>query len=287
MGWFLSPEVDWLDTTHHPDDAVGSDVRILLLGAGGSNVAGSPAWNVGDGVARIDRNRSYQRISLSGACLDHLRSAGVYSELLRILADYAHKVTRLDVALDMPVAGADVVPALYRSHRLGGVRLRSRKALPVTAFLSTDPFSRETGSVYFGYRSRAAVTAKVYDKGAQVAQERGGRYENRTRYELTFRHGMATLRDASVPAPIFWHHVSPALLPAPPNVPEWVPGESPAWEYKRPEYLPAQRLKRLVEQAGVFDELAHLADQVGPHGREYLLELIRRRLVASIAPVSA
>jgi hypothetical protein len=87
-----------------------------------------------------------------------------------------------------------------------------------------------------------------------------------------------TLRDAWDPSPVFWHYASPDLLRAPAGVVPWVPyGEGFHLE-PRADLSPGLLLQRRVEADPGIDRLIELADQVGPGGREWLAQLVMRRL---------
>ena len=66
-------------------------------------------------------------ISASGAALAALRSVGAYAGYLRVLSSDVHRLTRLDVALDVLVDAPSVLDALYSRAKSGGVSL-TRKA---------------------------------------------------------------------------------------------------------------------------------------------------------------
>lgn len=293
MGFYQEPQTDWLTVSYSPTTAAVDDVRGFLLDYGAANVYGDQ-WKISEhSTIHLKRTSTFHAASFSGSALEQFRHAGVYMNLLRLLSEYPHRITRLDVALDRSIPGHEVVPAFYRAHKLYGVRLGGRKSLQVSAVLSSDADGRETGTVYAGTKtSKAVVRGKIYDKG----HEQQSKYQRRqhpepwTRYELTYRDAYATLKDAAEPGPIFWHHASPGFLDPEPRldvVQPWTQGESPQWEYVASERTPAQRLASMVERSDLLGELAEYSDQLGPYGRSYLLQLISQRIGADEAKPAA
>jgi hypothetical protein len=204
---------------------------------------------------------------------------GIWEPVLAILGSSPHKVTRVDVALDLLMDAADVIPALCARYPDGRVNL-SRKALPVTRMLKTRADGRESGSYYVGDRKGAArFIGKVYDKSLQALEVLGHQIETTTRFEMTARKDSgATLRDAALPSALFWHIASPAFLSRPEGVSMWVPNDDQGWTSPKREFNPAETLKRRVESSAELEAFLAVADAMGASGRAYLLHLISRRL---------
>lgn len=278
---------DWLDVTTPPDSLIPDTVISFATGVAadlkkvGSNDS-SFVFRIGDGVLKVDKNSRHCRVSASGGVLAYMRSAKIFNDYLSLLSDGPHRVTRVDAAVDVPEDGADSIARLKRRYRKEGVKL-TRKALPVslmTAYRDSD--NRETGTFYAGHRTRAQVTARVYDKAHEVSCKTGFLVTSPlTRYELTVRgdHG-PSLRDAAEPCRIFWHFMSPALIRKPKGleIPPWESGWGGSWESEIVDILPAVRLKNLIGNNDIFDRMLLLAEEIGPEGKTYLHRQLKKRL---------
>ena len=275
---------DWLDTSYAPDDCPYPDVNRVLLSAGflpkPSPESGVHVYYPPQGVhgmVRIEYRTRFARISASGGACAFLRAAGHWDDYLFALSTSPHKVTRLDAALDVPRDGALVIRELRARYPDGSASL-TRKAMPIKTILSTRPDGLESGTWYLGYRTRARVTARVYDKALELLEKQGVLIPPTTRYEITARTDSgATLRDAALPASLFWHVASPTLLQAPEGVDMWNPNTDLGWSYQPAPVDAAAVLKRAVENLPL-DELLLLAEDLGASGPDYLRGLLLKRL---------
>lgn len=268
---------DWLNVTYKPEDSQAHAVTRFLQNLGAyCQHEGIWRFPLGSTVAIDAGNARFHRICFSGGVLAMLRELGEYANLLSLLSCSPRRITRLDAALDTDEKGPQAVGRLRASYPRD-VQL-SHKPIAVQSLLSLDRNGQETGTWYAGHRSRARVTARVYDKAHQMLEKFGQEWPPTTRYEITLKADVSpSLRDAWDPTPAFWHYASPALLQKPEGVPEWEPwGEGWMSDYEEP--LVAQTLKRRVGNSPDIDALLDLADQCGENGRLYLMALIRRRL---------
>lgn len=274
---------DWLDVTFSPDCAPFPSVNRLLLDAGfdaESIDRVSYTYRNGRAVVMFGPTRGTMRVSVSGSACALLRSIGRWDDLLSELSSVPHRVTRVDAAIDLPMDGADLVDLMRRRYSSGSVNL-TRKAVSTSTFLAVRPSDgRETGTWYAGRRSRARFTARVYDKAWEALQKRGELMPPTARIEVTAGGGDsgATLRDAALPAAMFWHIAAPSLLDAPEGTPVWTPNQDLGWVAPTRTFDAASVLRRRVESFAMLDALALLADDLGPEGRNYLLSLIEDRL---------
>lgn len=286
---FSEPTPDWLDVTFSPNEnpsELFSDfvaAHGLIPSEHSNDIAAAyrfldPDTNILlDGVLQVSTKHRAYRLSCSGQVLDIMRSRGIFNQYLTLLASCPYRVTRLDVALDIQQDAADVLEVLD-SRYPREVSLSRQRPLSTKAILSRRLDGRRSGTWYAGHRSKSRVTARVYDKTLEVFDRTGISYSPpQTRYELTFRDGVANLNDAYAPSGIFWAH-SGSLLPAPPDCPLWSPSDVPAWTSERVEVIPYQALLRRVSASSELDVLASLADRIGPEGANVLLHLIAKRL---------
>lgn len=285
----LKPFADWLDVTYSPLDVPEPDLRTLLMGCGfglerETGGAVMYASNEPRGTVRVHYASRYARISISGGALATLRTAGHFDEVLSILSSSPHKVTRLDVAMDIKADAALVIERLKARHTSGHVAL-SRKSMAVTTILKTRPDGVVSGTYYVGHRSAARMTARVYDKSFEAYENRGEVYPDPvTRYEVTARKDSgATLKDAACPDSLFWHIAAPALIPSrPKGVDMWTPhGELVGWEHVPRTYVPAEVLEKRIEFSAELEGLMALADQMGDYGRDTLLYFLERKIKGS------
>jgi len=214
-----------------------------------------------------------------------LRTLGIWENYLFELGQSPHNVTRMDAALDLAMDGADLVAAMRKRHPSGKVNLR-RKSVSTSTLLAVRDDGRETGTWYAGHRSKARLTARVYDKAWEALCMRGERIPPTARVEVTARSREVgvTLRDAMLPDALFWHIAAPAILTAPEDAPMFVPNTETGCTTPPPrDFDPAGLLRRRVESFAMLDALALVADELGPNGRDYLLSLIQKRLEAPVA----
>lgn len=243
---------------------------------------------------------------LSGDAIAELRQCPAFNawgEYLTIIGEGEHRVTRLDVALDVVEDGAAAVHSMYRRAARGQISL-TRKPVPRSQCKRlTSPSlygGADTGTVYLGRRTRD-VYARVYDKRQELLQRacdaHGGMTAELlalndpgplTRYELVLgRHVGVSTRDAYEPAAVFWHFASESLLPkaALLEVPAaWRP-HGPGFSMPRsaePDY--ARQLSLLLETSRDVRRAVTLADRLGPYGRDHLCRLIKAASSPSLVP---
>lgn len=283
---------DWLDTTYAAESSVATSVSQWVHANGGDCLASdekATLFGIGalGGTVKIDTAKKYTKVSASGQALAHFRARGLLLEYLSELSTEPHNVSRIDVSIDLPQDGAEVVNALRaQAARQHGLFALGRKSLPVKlnlGFKTSD--GRETGSVYIGGRScKARVKAAIYDKAHEALEKRGEVLPPTTRYELRIKGEKGrvgpSLRDAAEPTALFWHHASPSLLKAPDNAPEWIAGWEGGWTYDKPaELLPSEILVRAIDFSSSLAKLIDLADDIGPNGRKYLLRRLEHKIL--------
>lgn len=233
------------------------------------------------GWVKIGVRSGVSWVQASGGILGALRDVGAYADYLSLFAAYPHRVTRLDVALDVDVSPSPVLLGLYAKGREGVLSL-TRKAIKPSAIEGRfSPafydLAADTGTVYVGRRS-AEVRLTVYDKRQEVyARTKEDIGHMLLRYELRVTDKMgATLGDAYKPAPIFWHFLAPGFLSAPSEVGQWEPFHDGGFAVNRRTVPAYERMKRRVEASTEMPRLFALADECGPQGRRLLYGLIRR-----------
>lgn len=273
---------DYLDVTMSPDeDRVLLDMADFLLAEGGTVLTSDDrkeSITFGSGVVFLENKPSFLRISASGGVLSTLRELGKMEEYLAIMSTYRPKVTRLDCALDVPLDTPKILTSLRRKYPDGLVRL-SHKPLKVTEMVSIRPDGKRSGTYYVGHKSRARVTARVYDKALERKERAGVDIPPTTRYELTFKADIGpSFHDVLSPDKLFWAYASPALLRRPKGMQAWESTADKPWSYKKPEVTEYEALKRQVENSADLESMLERADRIGSEGRKVLLRLITKRI---------
>lgn len=274
---------DYLDCTYSPDSPVISVVSDFMFHQdvvlAFEDEKGKVFKTANDGVLKLDTKKNHSRISASGGVLMHLRTKNLFDEYLQILASSPHRVTRLDAAYDVSQDGADMLASMRRKYsKAGSVAKFGRKSLPVSYMINVRADGRETGTVYFGHRTRARTTARVYDKQNEMLTKQGLTIDPTVRYEITVRgekdRPSPSLRDAALPESIFWNVASPELLRRPSGVPDWVPNS--AFDWSGTPVVPKDVSDRIREYASFDPNLKRAIELAAEAGDEYLVFLHRQ-----------
>lgn len=260
--------------------AIGNP-RMALTGAG-SELTGIPITQFVI-LARF-ADKSYHLVfQISGLGLQLLRSEPeLFRELMRELGSCPHRVTRLDVGMDLPVDGADYLVD-FKSRFASGYVQFTRKRAALSWVLSVRDDGRDTGTVYAGKGTRSRVKMRIYDKAYEVLQRRKLTISPRTRVEFALETEFgASLYDVLRPESLFWHLASPDILGK-------KPADVPAW-FKRESFTPAPRerryksdkpplhvMKSYVDDTQLLDGLIEYVDRnIGSDGRMLLKNHIGR-----------
>lgn len=269
-GAYLEPATDWVSVSLPSDSVlpVLDDLRSIVSAAPGVS-----AFPVGDGwlfpsgglLQVRSRSGAFSTISFSGAVLASLRAAGLYGDCLRVLGSEPHRLTRLDVALDVLVHAPPCLQGLYGRAVRGEFSLTRKSFDPdrhISRYLGPGPGGEETGTVYLGTRF-AEVKARVYDKRKERISKGCADPGPWLRAELGVTGKMGvSLKDAWEPAPVFWHFMESALqgvIERPGGVPCWKPGGEGFCLPPRPVRDPVQVLRRRLEQSRDLRDVCGLA----------------------------
>jgi len=272
---------DYLNVTVPLEDSGGlADELRLYLASLGAVVSQVGLWSLGGGTVKLGERGRVLTLGLSGAALQELRGTGALPEFLSIIADWPHRITRLDAALDLYGRDApSLLRQVYDQARAGKHRLTRKAISPgsVRCVFGPDDQGAETGTVYLGKRT-AEVYAKVYDKRWERMCRGNPDPGPWVRYELTVtgKTGV-TLRDVVEPAGVFWHHMGKSLLDCPPGgtIHQWK-GHAEGFHLPpRPETLPYQALVRRLEDNAELRELVWLAVQAGDLGARRLVQEVQ------------
>ncbi len=225
---------------------------------------------------RFETKHNYHKIEVKGLALELLRTSGSFSSLLSLLGSHNHKVTRLDLALDVPRDFPSVLHGIRVKYPTGYAKVSRKKAKMSEILEPRDSDGKRSGTLYIGSQGgKARKFARIYDKQLESLR-RDVKIPPTTRYEFVIREDV-TLRDAYEPAACFWHFMGIELLQAPKDAPVWVKGSVYGWSSEKFEKLPVERLLSYLENCPSLDRMVTIADEIGPNGRSYLLAQLRKK----------
>jgi len=279
---------DYLTVTMTPESEyeIRPELDKILLAAGASAVT-ADLFRVGaSGIFRRSERRAFVSLVASGQALQSLRAETLYDDYLSVLGSVPHRVSKMDIALDVERNAPRALTALYKKGKKGRLSLTRKSITPekISRFLKPTPWGDDSGTVYIGSRTSEAH-CKVYDKRLELHDNHG--IETGTellRYELSITHRLgASLRAAHSPSALFWHFMGD-ILPAPANAPVYSPGEDGGFTLaKKTELAPGEILSRKISGSPEIGLLLKLAEDCGANGLDFMLSQIRKR--AAVTPV--
>lgn len=216
------------------------------------------------------------KVAVSGQACEALRTQGLWLPLLADLSAFEYRVTMIHSTIDLPLPGPQCVPVVAEAGQAGRISL-GRKALAPTDVnwsRQIDARGEVTGAVYLGQRGKREITGLFYDKRNEREREGLADLGPSSRFELRCAKVGASLRDAAMPAALFWQYAS-GVLARPEDAPSWVPGGA-GWDAPA---APPPDYWRIVERRvdSITDELLdmrRLALHLGPYGPAMLLRRI-------------
>jgi len=279
---------DWLDVTYSPDENVIPELSQFLLShdfvldkksSSDDKLIYRPLMVKEFGAIKIDITFRFVRISTSGAVLSFLRYHNLIPSYLYLLGQLPHRVTRLDLSLDIDKDFPPILQGLRRHYSDGMVSF-SRKKQTSRTYLVTRDDGQESGTYYIG-TTKSKISSRIYDKQLEYFEKRHYHIPTCTRYELVFKGGV-TLKDAANGVPLFWKHSSVVLLNymKPKNVPTWIDGSKySGWTSEIEPNPPYVRLERILEDDSLLEAM-ELISSLLPNGRRILDGMISKKLDA-------
>ena len=263
----MTPFCDYLSvSTPHLDRAEPFPLLDSVLGWCDFTCEGADATTIryrgpNDGLVSVRRVGSVSVASASGLALLHLRESLALDQYLHTVGTNAHRVTRIDVALDVACDAAPVLRAVAAKARAGHLFITDRAVRPadVTTYEALGERGELTGTVYLAPPT-AEVRPKLYDKEHEQLVKWGRVIPPTLRIEITCRSKVrATLRDAAVPRDLFYHYAAPGLLSAPADARPWSP-HAEGFVLPPPNVLdPALLLERRCDRSADLLALVRLA----------------------------
>lgn len=281
---------DWLDVTcsPKPGESFLDDVQYALDSLGAyvnkfekeDKDRSKLTYHLGSGTILLIRSKRFHKVGCSGAALSEIRYRCKLDYFLSCIGSVPHSITRLDVALDFNVDGADIFSAYEKRYsKPSRYPKLTRKTVTPTYISSLRPSDgRRTGTVNVGGYKNTKVSARIYDKQHQMLEKFGEEIPPTTRFELTVRKDMSpSLRDVSEPTAIFWHYMGRSVLKAPKGIPSWEAGWGGEWSMVVEKPLVYEVVKAKIESNPELLRIFELADSMSGDGREIALNMIRRQ----------
>ena len=131
-------------------------------------------------------------LSFSGSLLSLVRASGSINDFIMILGSAPYNITRLDAALDTPVAGEIIYKQIRTLYPSGKATISGRERQ--MSFVINPSLAGDTGTFYFQTKSyKGYQKLRVYDKANEVLTKKGIEIPPTTRYELSVARGASLL----------------------------------------------------------------------------------------------
>ena len=283
---------DWLDVTCSPKD---SFVHSLASWLGlhcidcGSFKDGSSTYFLGRGVLKVSSSGRFHRASASGVFIAELRDRSLWRDYVNLLGSVAHKVTRLDVAVDVDVDAPLVLSALCSVYPDGSFSFGRKSMRTKTFFERRETDNALTGTWYAGHRSAARLCGRVYDKQLELFTKQGMLSPPLTRFELTFRKDFgASLWDVLSPTDIFYSHAGNLMDTKLVEYDDWASRGLMPWVSAPVDTdFTVERARRALSHSVEIRRYADLfARQFGAEGEAILAKCLTDALHSALADIA-
>lgn len=277
------PFSDWLSISHAISQSPQHEV-LAFLGKLSKfdyidNGRGVETYLCESGSIRITVSKESINLSFSGAILSLVRASGTMNDFVMILASAPYNITRLDAAIDIPIAGQITLSQIRKLYPSGKAKIsgRDRQLMYV---INPSENNTETGTVYFQTKSyKGYQRLRAYDKANELFLKKGIEIPPTTRYELSVARG-ASLRDLIDPTNILFHYLPVELIRPPKGmvVQAWKPQQRVEYDESvtiyRTDY---EELKRVIESHPALQNILERSSSVNG-GPELLMRFIQQRL---------
>lgn len=281
------PFVDYLNITS-PKDNLQSLTNALrpFIDALGMSEVKQGFFRLPDceGTIKIFLKSNVSVFGASGQVLQRLRNKGLYNQYLAEFANYEHRISMMHVTCDYRIDAPKYLSKLYATAQKGAIYL-TRKAinpLHVAMQVGRNLEGADTGTVYLGKRQNSDVWARVYDKRQERIAKGFDDPMPMLRVEIAVQSDVnATLRDASLPSDIFYHHASRSLVEAPASFTGWQPhGQGFHIPPNQFEPTPHERLTFIAENSLDITRIFELASaSYGDDALAEIQKIIRNRFI--------
>ena len=284
---YYKPFCDWLSISYPtsvcPESELLSFISSVTLLEQTSSNNSKETYKSETGSVHLNRyntpTSSSVGISMSGTIIRSIREAGLFNEFVMILGSAPYNITRLDAAIDIPLAGNHIIAGIQRLYPNNIALIRGRPRT-LNFIVNSINSPETTGTVYFqDSKYGGHINLKVYDKQHQAAQKLDMSISPTTRYELSVNRG-ASLSDIVNPAHVLFHYLPSELLSAPNGITilPWKPTERISYDTNlKGSITDYQEFKNVLEHhPGLSTLIDHSLSFNG--GSELLLRHIKQRI---------
>ena len=226
-------------------------------------------------------------LSFTGSALRSIREGGLLKELVMLLHDVPHRVTRLDASCDYATYAPAYLGRLYYRTRRNSITLGRKVvwARDIEAHFSNNAKGERTGTLYLGGRN-AEVRACVYDKQHERVSKGFPDPGELLRIEIRLRSQVeCSVFDALSPERVYYHYAAPELVSLPDSVRPWeANGQGFSLPEQQAHSTPYQRMKSLIGESVVIDQLLKLTLKEGSGGLQSVYTLLERKLAVLTQP---
>lgn len=262
---------------------------LLFLAELGCQESSAGVYELGGygGTVMSKRRGQVWILSFTGSALRSIREGGLLKELVMLLADVPHRVTRLDASCDYAEDAPVYIGTLYRRVRHGS-QVFGRKvvrAQDMAVYFNVNSAGKRTGTVYLG-SPKAEIRVCVYDKQFERVSKGFPDPGQLLRIEIRLRSQVGcSVFDALAPERLYYHYAAPSLVGLPESVRPWEANGQGFELPQLPEHsTPYQRMKSLIGESVVIDQLLKLTLKEGSGGLQSVYTLLERKLAVLTQP---
>jgi Replication initiation factor. len=220
-------------------------------------------------------------LSFTGSALRSIREAGLLKELVMLLHEVPHRVTRLDASCDYAEDAPTYLSKQYYRIRRASIVI-GRKVISyrdVERHTSVNHEGRAVHNLYLGKKT-SEVRVLLYDKQHERVSKGFPDPGQLLRIEVRLRSQVGcSVFDALAPERLYYHYAAPALCELPASVRPWMPdGQGFELPQQQAQCTPYQRLKSLIGESAVIDQMLKLSQREGAGGLQSVYTLLQRKL---------
>jgi Replication initiation factor. len=255
---------------------------LLLLAELGCQLTSEGVYELGaySGKVYSKRRGAVWMFSISGAAMRSIREAGLLKEMVMLIHDVPHRVTRLDASCDYATDAPQFLAGLHRRLRKGSIVMGKKvvRDSDMTAYICKNERGYRTGTIYLG-SPKAEVRGCIYDKQFERVSKGFSDPGEMLRIEIRLRSQVGcSVFDAVSPERLYYHYAAPDLCELPESVRPWeANGQGFEVQHNEAQFTPYARLKSLIGESAVIDQMFRLARMDGAGGLQSVFGLLQRR----------